>query len=581
MKRFFKVLIPILLSIAIILCIGWYLFIYDRDFTRDMLLQGARFFEDQGNHTVSNWFYDQAYEQASDNDAVAIELANQHKASGNYTKAEYTLTKAISDGGSAELYIALCKTYAEQDKLLDVVKFLDAVLGEDSTVDPAVKKQLQELRPAAPTSTPDVGFYSQYIHAAVSCESGTLYVNTEGEYPSIFDTPYSEEIPLEDGENTLYALAVADNGLVSPLSIFGYTIGGVIKEVSFADPAMEEAIRLHLDVGPDRTLYTNDLWNLTYFTVPAEAKDLSDLGYLTFVEDLAIEAAPAGQLEHLSSMVNLTSLQIRSTSVSADELKLIGALPKLESLTLSGCGLSTASGLEAAKNLSYLDLSQNTIRDLSPLTQLTGLQELYLQHNAVDDLTALGAMAALTKLDVSYNLLTDLSPIYNCTTLTYLAAGNNQLTALIGLEKLTTLEHLDLCYNQLKDVSMIASCKKIQVLDLSNNSISKITDLSSLKKMTDFNFSYNKVKKIPEFSKSCALVTIDGSHNKISSLSPLSGLKNLNNVYMDYNSKITSISPLTKCSRLVQVKVFGTKVADVTALLEMDVLVEFDPTVGM
>jgi hypothetical protein len=31
----------------------------------------------------------------------------------------------------------------------------------------------------------------------------------------------------------------------------------------------------------------------------------------------------------------------------------------------------------------------------------------------------------------------------------------------------------------------------------------------------------------------------------------------------------------------VQVKVFGTKVADVTALLEMDVLVEFDPTVGM
>ena len=108
MKKFFKVLIPIILIFAIIACIGWYLFIYDRDFTRDMLLEGARFFENQGNRGISSWFYDQAYIQASDNDAVAIELAEQHKRAGNYTKAEYTLTKAITDGASAELYVALC-----------------------------------------------------------------------------------------------------------------------------------------------------------------------------------------------------------------------------------------------------------------------------------------------------------------------------------------------------------------------------------------------------------------------------------------------------------------------------------------
>ena len=117
MKKFFKVVIPILLVLAIIACIGWYLFIYDRDFTRDMLLNGARYFDEQGNHSVSTWLYDQAYIQADHNDVVAIELADLHKADGNYTKAEYTLTRAISDGGSAELYLALCKTYMEQDKL--------------------------------------------------------------------------------------------------------------------------------------------------------------------------------------------------------------------------------------------------------------------------------------------------------------------------------------------------------------------------------------------------------------------------------------------------------------------------------
>ena len=64
MKKFFKITIPILLVLVIFASIGWYLFIYDRDFTRDMLLQGARYFDEQGNHAISGWFYDKAYEHA-------------------------------------------------------------------------------------------------------------------------------------------------------------------------------------------------------------------------------------------------------------------------------------------------------------------------------------------------------------------------------------------------------------------------------------------------------------------------------------------------------------------------------------
>ena len=70
-------------------------------------------------------------------------------------------------------------------------------------------------------------------------------------------------------------------------------------------------------------------------------------------------------------------------------------------------------------------------------------------------------------------------------------------------------------------------------------------------------------------------------NNLLTSLENLGGLANLNNVYMDYNEGISSISPLVDCSRLVQVKVYGTSVEEVTALLEMDVLVEFDPTLAM
>ena len=581
MKKFFRILIPIILVLAIIACIGWYLFIYDRDFTRDMLLHGARYFDAQGNHTLSGWFYDRAYEQSSDNDSVAIELAEQHKADGNFTKAEYTLTRAISDGGSVDLYIALCNTYAEQDKILDIVKLLDAVLSEESSVDPSIKKELAALRPAAPVSSPEPGFYSQYVDATISVETGKLLVNPYGEYPSIHDLENTAPVKLAEGENCLYAVAVSDNGLVSPLSVFSYTIGGIIKEVTFADSAMERAIREHLGVDENKVLYTNDLWDLNYFTVPSDAKDLSDLSYLTFVENLAIDSIPSGQLSYLATLVNISSLQIRNVTISSDELSIIGSLPKLESLSLSDCGLTTVAGLGTATGITYLDLSNNTLRDLTPLTNMVDLKEVYLQHNAVNDLTALSSLRSLSILDVSYNLLTTLNPIFKCTSLIEIDAGNNTLTSLAGIGSLSALEILKVPANTISDVEPVSECVNLRELNISSNMISEITSLGALFSLETLNFSRNTVVDLPEFAVDCALITIDGSHNLITSLDALEGLENLNNVFMDYNTEISSVSPLTSCYRLIQVKVYGTNVDDVSELLDMNVLVEFDPTIAM
>ena len=42
MKKLIHFLVPLLLVILVIASIGWYLFVYDRAFTRDILLQQAR-----------------------------------------------------------------------------------------------------------------------------------------------------------------------------------------------------------------------------------------------------------------------------------------------------------------------------------------------------------------------------------------------------------------------------------------------------------------------------------------------------------------------------------------------------------
>lgn len=571
MKKTIKILIPILLVITIFVCTIWYMFVYDRDFTRDMLLSFARHSESQGSHKAAQWFYELAYSQSGSSDAVAIELANQYKASGNYTKAEYTLSNAIADGGGIDLYIALCKTYVEQDKLLDAVTMLDSITNAD------IKAQLDAMRPAPPAASPEPGFYSQYISVTLTGESGTVYASSIGEYPSIAAAPYSQSIPLVDGENTIYSLAVADNGLVSRLTISGYTVGGVVELMTFSDAVVETEVRKILNVSDSAELYTNDLWTIKSFTMPADAKDYTDLKHMAFLDDLTIENGIVGQLSNLASLANLSKLKITGTSISQEELDVIGNLPLLKNLTLQSCGLTSIAPLEKATGLVSLDLNNNTVRNIDALRAMPSLQELNLQHNALTDLSALASSTALTKLDVSFNALTSLSPLSSLTALTWLDAGTNSITQLGELNKLTALTYLSLKSNQLTSADAVAGCSSLTDLNISSNSLTNIKSLSALTSMMYFDFSYNQVTELPSFSKDCSLVTINGSNNLLTSIDNLGGLKNLNNVYMDYNTEISSVKALANCPVLIEVNVYATKVTDVTALTNQSIIVNYNP----
>ena len=571
MKKVLRILLPILLVIVIISGSIWYLFVYDREFTRDVLLGCARFCESQGHHSMSTWFYNRAYNHAADNDAVAIELAEQYTRDGNYTKAEYTLSKAIADGGSIDVYIALCRTYVEQDKLLDAVTMLNSVTNAE------VKAQLETLRPRAPQSQTAPGLYNDYISIALTADTDTVYAANDGEYPSVTKDLYSAPITLTDGENEIYAVAVSDNGLVSPLAVLSYTVGGVVKEMEFTDTAIEAAIREILGADDGRILYTNDLWGISEFTVPSGAESYDDLQSLAFLKTLVIERGPYADMSSISALENLTELTITNTSVSASAFEGIASLPLLEKLTISDCSLSTLAPLEQAQNLTYLDVSNNVVSNLAPLSGLTKLTEVYLQDNAIGDISPLASLSSLEKLDVSGNTLTSLSPLAEVTGLTWLKADANGIADLSGIGNLSALAYLSVNNNQLTSVTELSGCSALTELYLSTNSLTDISVLAGLEKLTDLDFSYNSVENIPAFSTTCALVTIDGTKNLITSLEPLDGLENLNNVHMDYNEGITSVDCLIRCHNLIQVNVFGTKVKTATSLTELDIIVNYNP----
>lgn len=578
MKKTIRIIIPIVLALATLLCTLWYLFVYDREFTRDILLSCARYSESQGKHEVAAWFYNRAYTQSGDNDAVAIELAQQYKASGNYTKAEYTLRNAISDGGGTDLYISLCRIYVEQNKLMDAVTMLGSITNPD------IKAVLDEMRPAAPVASFESGYYKQLISLELSCEGATLYATADGSYPSIKKSAYTTPFALTEGETTVYALCVDDNGLVSPLSVFGYTIGGIIEEVQFSDPSFETAIRSALNVEKNTTLFTDDVWVLDAFTIPEDAASYADLKYLPKLRQLTITNGIASELSAISSLSDLEKLSISGTTVSQNDLTAISALPNLKELTLNDCSLTSIAPLSAATGIVKLDLSNNTIRSLDALKRMSGLTELNLDHNVVTDLSALSDLNALTKLCVSYNALTTLEPVSSNTALTWLSAGHNTIESLGQLQKLSALNHLDLSFNALSDVNVLAACSALTELDISNNALTDITALSASTKLSYLNFSQNEVTVLPQWDADCGLITINGSNNQITSIDPLVGLKKLNNIYLDYNEALTTIGALVDCPMLIQVDVYGTSVTDAKELthtddgMERGIIVNYDPT---
>ena len=572
MRRILRKVVPLLLVLALLGSVIWYVFVYDRTFIRDMLVSGARFSADYGYEKLSSTFYDLAYQHAGQDENVAIELAKQYKDRGNYTKAEYTLSRAIADGGTSELYMALCQTYVEQNKLMDAVAMLDNI------ADPVIKAELEAQRPLIDTITPAPGYYSQYISVTLAASHGVIYYSDTEEYPSVDTEPYTVPLDLPNGETTLMAVAVAENGLVSPLSKLGYTIGGVIEEVRLEDPAVERAVREILGLREEEPIFTDALWTITEFTVPQDAATLKDIARMNYLEHLTASNVRIDSLESLSSLRMLQYVDLSNSRFPASELSILSQLPELKTLKLSSCGLSTIAGLSGAPSLASLSLDHNTLRNLAPLAEMATLQELYIQQNAVVDLSMLKNLTQLQTLDASFNAVTSLEGAVSLQKLTYLNLENNQIQNITGLDQLSNLTYLNLASNAVTNVEALNGCVNLTELNISKNQITKISSLKSLTKLKTLNFADNQVTSLPSWAKNCALYSIDGTNNQIDTLSPLGGMENLAYIYMDYNN-ITSVLPLTNCDRLVQVNVYGNQVSDVEGLTKQSVIVHYDPTV--
>jgi Leucine-rich repeat (LRR) protein len=552
MKRALKVILPVILIIGLITTAAWYFLLHRPDATADFLMQQAEKMRSQQRYERAITYYELAWKLAPYDDELPLQLADTYIDTGNFTKAEYVLVQAISaKPSSVELYVVLCQTYVAQDKLLDAVQMLDRV------ADPTVKMALDTLRPTAPTVLPESGYYSDYVTLSVDAGSSSVYLSTDGEYPTMSKNLFQGDVTLPGGETTVIAIAVNDQtGLVSHVSMSGYTVGGVVEPIVLNDTAIDYAVRTVLEKHDGSILQTSDLWDIKELTLE-QPTDLAELSHFSALRSLTVQNVSGLDFSVLVKLPNLEYLDLSGCTISSNSMQAIGSLSMLKTLKLNGCALTGIDSMAQLTALKELDVSNNIINNIGILSLMLDLETVHLANNPISSIAALATCKQLKYLDISNCEVASLASLKDKTQLQTLLAPNNNLASLDDLSQCTLLEVLDIEVNLVADISVLAGLNNLRIFKADNNQISAVPVFDA------------ELSTLQQFS-------ID--YNQVTDLSGLSGLEQLNYINADYNA-VTDLKPLGECPNLVQLNIWDNPVLeeDVKLLQEYGIIVNYNP----
>ena len=249
------------------------------------------------------------------------------------------------------------------------------------------------------------------------------------------------------------------------------------------------------------------------------------------------------------------------------------ALKALGELAVVGKGIENIEGLEAAVNLTRLDLSYNQIGDISPLASLTYLTQLDLRSNAISDISPLVSLARLTRLDLWNNQISDITPIKLRMNLTRLDLGNNQISDITPLASLIYLKELWLGNNQISDITPLTSRTKLTNLDLGNNQIIDASPLASLVKLKELDLGNNQICDVTPLAP---LIKLRGLHlgsNQIRDVGPLVSLTKLDRLDLKSNA-VSDISLMSALTKLFWLDLQNNLIVDVKPLVSLTDLYE-------
>ena len=248
---------------------------------------------------------------------------------------------------------------------------------------------------------------------------------------------------------------------------------------------------------------------------------------------------------------------------------------KLKTLNAYKRGITNLNGIQYARNLKYLRIWENQIRDITPLTELPQLTSLDLSRNQITDIRQLRGFTNLTGLWLSGNPITNITPIAGLTGLVDLGLSDMQITDIRLLRDFTYLKNLRLESNQIRDLAPIADLTQLTRLYLSGNQITDIRQLAGLTNLEDLWVSNNQIRDITPIAQLTELTYLGIGSNQIQDIRALTGLVNLKRLWMAWN-QVEDVSPLAKLVQLEELWINGNPIQDTSPLTKLKNLERID-----
>ena len=256
---------------------------------------------------------------------------------------------------------------------------------------------------------------------------------------NLSDNKISDLTPLMDLPKLQY-LYVSGNMIsdLRPLmgiaELKGLDASGNIVSSTVALGSVTSLIDLNLSGNP-----------ITNFTGLSKLRSLTSL-------DISLTGLTDNDVEAFSNLSKLVSLNVEGNSSLTG-----GGYDKLKEL-LPGCNIAHSelvysvevNGREVTTDTTDLNLSGCGISDLQFIMQLKFLQSADLSCNALENVYYLqhtDSWKTLTSLDLSENSISDLTPISSLRNLTKLDLSDNRITDITPLYALQNLKELDLAGN--------------------------------------------------------------------------------------------------------------------------------------
>ena len=351
----------------------------------------------------------------------------------------------------------------------------------------------------------------------------------------------------------------------------GIAIGGSDGESGGGNPVAEALAPKVTIAGQE---YSTALTELDLGEPGLTDADILPLAEMTNLRSLDLGGNDISDLSPLVGLTSLRSLRLSDNNEIADLSPLAG-LTEMVSLTLpSRSDLSDLSPLANMKNLRTLKMSGNLgdvpsrVEDLTPLSGLTQLEEVFLAVRSLDDLSPLAGLTNMKILRLFGAIsVTDLSPLRGMSSLEVLQLTNNTGTPysyygpnLSPLEDLTHLTTIRLVADGLEDLTALSHLPELTEIQLYGDG-ARFTDLEPLAGLTEL-----QSLSLPTLASgvSCDISAVAALKNlemleisgDLSDLTLLQGLSELTSLRLYSGDTIRDLSPLGNLAKLQSLTIY-------------------------